>query len=180
MRGWLFVGQKCTRAIPSPSRLYTVTMSSIPDGDSVSIKPVLETIDLKLVFTGWPFSSFPSHSPASLCSFLKAAAEWEAARSGVTLKVAAAKKRAVARVLMDGFLLEDWVEPAHLRCWTRDPRKKKAGGNYGFRDMAATSMIGVGSLRIARTNASTIFASNWAFAQRCYSASASAEARAFL
>src|ERR1700692_979494 len=129
MRGWLLVGQKCTRAIPSPSRLYTVTMSSIPEGESVSIIPVLETIDLKLVLTGWPFSSFPSQSPARFCSFLNAAAEWEAARSGATVKAAPAKNSGRARVLIDGFLLEDRMErlqPAHLSGWTYDSRRKRA------------------------------------------------------
>src|SRR5229473_952837 len=93
MRGWLFVGQKCTSAIPSPSRLYIVTISSIPD--------VLETIDLKLVLTGCPFSSFPSQLPASACSFLNAAAECEAAKSGAALNAALAKNSAMARVLTD-------------------------------------------------------------------------------
>src|ERR1700719_4480620 len=70
MRGWLFVGQKCTSAMPSPSRLYTVTISSIP--------AVLETMALKFVFTGRCLPSVPSHSPARACSFLKADAEYEA------------------------------------------------------------------------------------------------------
>src|SRR5260370_15525348 len=95
MRGWLFVGQKCTSAIPSPSRLYTVTISSIPEGDSVSITAVLETIDLKLVLTGCPFSSFPSQSPASAYSFLNAPAECEAAKSCATLNTALATHTAI-------------------------------------------------------------------------------------
>src|ERR1700681_1150145 len=62
----------------------------------------------------------------------------------------------------------------------RTMAEERKRGAYGFRDMEATSMMGFGSFRIARINASTILASNCAFAHRCNSASASAEARAFL
>src|SRR5260370_15034902 len=115
MRGWLLVGQKCTSAIPAPSRLYTVTISSIPEGDSVSITAVLETIDLKLVLTGCPFSSFPSQSPASACSFLNAAAECEAAKSGAALNTAPAKNSAMARVLTD-FSSDAWNSSKRPTC----------------------------------------------------------------
>src|SRR5260370_6853924 len=57
---------------------------------------------------------------------------------------------------------------------------RKAGNPYDFLVTEATSMIGFGIDFMARTNAATTFASNWALAQRSSSASASVAARAFL
>src|SRR5260370_27850137 len=125
MRGWLLVGQKCTSAIPSPSRLYTVTISSMPEGDSVSITAVFATMDLKLVFTGWCLSSVPSHSPASACSFLKAAVAWNAAKT----LLAAARAR-MAKIDTRFFMrhLEAWaLNQPHLCLWPEDfPEGKPA------------------------------------------------------
>src|SRR5690349_2711127 len=91
-------------------------MSSIPEGESVSITAVLETIDLKLVLTGFPFSSFPSQSPASACSFLKAAAECEAAKRAAPLDTAPAKNSAMTRVLTDFSSRIEWDSSNRHAC----------------------------------------------------------------
>src|SRR4029077_16276763 len=57
-------------------------MSSMPEGESVSMTAVPEAKTLKVVFAGIPWPSLPSHSPASDWSLLKAAAEYVPAQSG--------------------------------------------------------------------------------------------------
>src|SRR5205085_5139120 len=57
-------------------------MSSMPEGESVSMTAVPEARTWKLVFTAMPWPSLPSQSPESDCSFLKAAAECVPAHSG--------------------------------------------------------------------------------------------------
>src|SRR5258708_4165139 len=152
-------------------------MSSMPEGDSVSIMAVVETMDLKVVFTGWCLSLLPSQSPARAGSFLKAAVEYVAAS---TLVAAATAKSAKinTRFLMGTSRASAW-NPPHLCVWTGGSREGKQA-RYRILVAEATSMMGFGIDFIVRTKAATTFASNCPLAQRSSSASASAAARAFL
>src|SRR5580692_12272205 len=63
--------------------------------------------------------------------------------------------------------------------WNRDGLRWEQ--RYELRgEVVATSMMGLGSWRMVRTNTWTMAPSNWALAQRSSSASASRELRPFL
>src|SRR6266404_5038250 len=140
-------------------------MSSIPEGEIVSITAVLETMELKRDFTGCPFSSLPSQSPARACSLWKAAAEWEAAKSGTAHRAAPTKNRLMRRILMNFSSRIGNSSPRHTCAVGRRAREERKQAGYRFREAEATSMMGLGMDCMVRTKAATIVASNCAFAQ---------------
>src|SRR5882724_4530306 len=73
----------------------------MPEGESVSMTAVPEAKTLNVVFAGMPWPSLPSHSPASDCSFLKAAAECAPAQSGAAMAGASTRSNESLRCVTD-------------------------------------------------------------------------------
>src|SRR5467141_5003311 len=73
----------------------------MPAGESVSMTAVPDARALKLVFTTMPWPSLPSQSPASDCSFLKAAAEYVPADSGEAMNAASNRSSESLRRVTD-------------------------------------------------------------------------------
>src|SRR5260370_31252727 len=115
-------------------------MSSMPEGDSVSIMAVLETMDLKVVFTGWCLSLLPSQSPARACSFLKAAVEYVAASTLVAAPTAQSAKIST-RFLMETSRAALGLNPPRLCLWTEGSRERNQP-RYRILVPQATSIIG--------------------------------------
>ena len=82
-------------------------MSSMPEGESVSMTAVPEARTWKLVFTAMPWPSLPSQSPESDCSFLKAAAECVPADSGAAMDAASNRSSESLRRVTDASLEEN-------------------------------------------------------------------------
>src|SRR5713226_2617415 len=87
--------------MPSPSMLYSVTISSMPEGERVSMTAVSEARTLKVVLTGMPCSSFPSQSPERARNFLNAAAECVPAHSGPAMDAASKRTKDSLRRVTD-------------------------------------------------------------------------------
>src|SRR6266480_1544487 len=108
--------------MPSPSMLQRVTISSMPAGESVSITAVPEARVLKLVFTAMPWPSLPTQSPASDCSFLKAAAECAPADSGAAMDAASNRSSESLRRVTDASWKRTAQDVAPQRRARRDLR----------------------------------------------------------
>src|SRR5882724_1018489 len=76
-------------------------MSSMPEGESVSMTAVPDAKTLKVVFADIPWPSLPSHSPASDWSLLKAAAEYVPAQSGAAMAAASSTSNESLRCVTD-------------------------------------------------------------------------------
>src|SRR6267143_5182857 len=99
-----------------------VTISSMPAGESVSMTAVPEARALKLVFTTMPWPSLPSQSPASDCSFLKAAAEYVSADSGEAMNAASNRSSESLRRVTDASWKRTAQDVAPQRQARRDLR----------------------------------------------------------
>src|SRR5712671_6108553 len=94
----------------------------MPAGESVSMTAVPEARALKLVFTPMPWPSLPSQSPASDCSFLKAAAECVPADSGAAMDAASNRSSESLRRVTDASWKKTAQDAAPQRQARRDLR----------------------------------------------------------
>src|SRR5438309_10349103 len=94
----------------------------MPAGESVSMTAVPEARALKLVFTAMPWPSLPSQSPASDCSFLKAAAECVPADSGAVMDAASNRSSESLRRVTDASWKRTTQDVAPQRQARRDLR----------------------------------------------------------
>src|SRR6266478_7116336 len=95
----------------------------MPAGESVSMTAVPEARALKLVFTTMPWPSLPSQSPASDCSFLKAAAEYVPADSGEAMNAASNRSSESLRRVTDASWKRTAQDVAPQRQARRDLRE---------------------------------------------------------
>src|ERR1700687_5268040 len=113
----------------------------MPEGERVSMTAVPEARTLKLVFMAMPWSSLPSQSPESDCSFLKAAGECVPAHNGAAMD--AARRRSS----------ESWrrVTDASWKRTARDATPQSYGGpRYKGFDAGTAGMEAGAQRRIHR------------------------------
>src|SRR6266436_6999277 len=148
--------------------LYSVTISSMPEGERVSMTAVSEARTLKLVLTGMPCSSFPSQSPERDWSFLNAAAECVPAHSGPAMDAARKRTKDSLRRVTDASRKErrrKWTAQnlgrRKLSVWTAELREweqwRPVFRHRGGASHAAQRKSAVGPRWTSGASAATLF-----------------------